>query len=336
VDWTPVDLPDLVAPWSANGVIADSDGLVVYGGIGDRPAVWTSRDGLSWAAAALPGGFGFPASAAASTTATVLLGAGTTSRCAHPFGEFLWRRTSGATSWDAVPFVEPLFCAGGFAEISETRDAFAVVGMGTGDQPFAWQSGDGMAWRDAAAGIPFDAPPSVVAGDAGGFLELGRGGRTDARTSIDGSAWSAVQAPPVPPAFNGDAPGMSPAVLLATPVGMLAIYQSDGADTRSAWRRNADGSWTEIKLVGFEPGDAISGGVTVLGTPFVFGGRQGTANLWTSIDLATWTHVPIPEAMAVLGLATFGGRTVLVVWIEPTGGPNVTRAYVTSNSLGGS
>ena len=35
-----------------------------------------------------------------------------------------------------------------------------------------------------------------------------------------------------------------------------------------------------------------------------------------SADLQTWTEVPIPQAAGIGGLASFGGRTVLV-----TGGP---------------
>jgi hypothetical protein len=333
-DWTLVELPDAVGVWFASGVIADADGFVVFGGVNDRPAAWTSADGDSWASAALPGGFGFPSDGASSLTATVLLGAGSTSLCAHPFGESLWRRGRGAQSWQAVPFVEPLFCAGGFAELAATDDAFAVVGMGTGDQPFAWQSDDGMTWRDAAAGIPFDVPPSLLAATDGGFLELGRGERTDVRASVDGRTWSAVEAPPVPPAFSGDAPGMSPAMLLATSLGVIAIYESDGASGRSAWLRNADASWSEVALQGFEPGDVISGGVEIGGRPFLFGSRQGAASLMTSTDLGTWVPVPIPEGGGVLGLASFGDRTMLVTYTpDPAGGPDVTRVYETSGSL---
>lgn len=335
--WTLVDLPDAIGAWFASGVIADSDGFVVFGGVNDRAAIWTSRDGDSWTSGALPGGFGFPSDGATSATAMVLLGAGSTSLCAHPFGESLWRREHGAQAWNAVAFDQPLFCAGGLADIAATRNAFAVVGMGTGDQPFAWQSDDGVTWRDAAAGLPVNAPPSLITATDGGFLEVGRGERTDVRASVDGKAWSPVEAPPVPPAFNGNAPGMSPALLLASALGVLAIYESDAASLRSAWQRNADLSWSEIALEGFEPGDVISAGITVDGKPFLFGSRGGAATLVTSTDLATWLPVRIPEAGAILGLASFEDRTVLVTYTpDPAGGPDVTRVYETSDSLDGS
>ena len=335
--WTLVDLPDATGVWFASGVIADPDGFVVFGGVNNRAAIWTSRDGNSWTSGALPGGFGFPSDTAASGTATVLLGGGSTSLCAHPFGESLWRREHGAQAWDPVPFDEPLFCAGGLADLAATRDAFAVVGMGTGDQPFAWQSDDGLTWRDAATGIPVEAPPSFITATDGGFLEVGRGERTDVRASVDGKRWSAVKAPPVPPAFNGGAPGMSPTLLLGTAFGVLAIYESDAAPLRSAWQRNADLSWSKVALEGFEPGDLILDGIAVGGRAYLFGSRGGAATLMTSTDLATWVPVRIPGAGGVLGLASIGGRTVLVTETpDPAGGPDATRVYETSNPLAGS
>jgi hypothetical protein len=325
--WTPIDLPGAAGVWFANGVIADADGFTVFGDINDRPAAWASPDGATWSSNALPGRSGFPSSGAASQAATVLIGGGSTDRCAHPFGQSLWRRARADATWQAVPFNQELFCAGGFENIAAFADAFAVVGTGTGDQPFAWQSSDGLAWRDAGQGLPFDAPPWLLAATDGGFIELGRGARTDVRVSVDGKAWSAVEAPPVPPAFNGDAPGMSPVALLATAQGVAAFYQSDGATTRSAWLRHADRSWSEIELEGFERGDVLTIGVTIDGTPILFGGRGRSARLWISPDLARWTAVPLPDVEAVLGLASFADRLVLVTKIPATGDPNVTRVY---------
>ena len=109
---TLVELPDATGVWFASGVIADPDGFTrLRRGQHDRAAIWTSRDGNSWASAALPGGFGFPSDAAASATATVLLGAGSTSLHppvpARPCGAGGARRPR---PWNAgAAFDEPLF-----------------------------------------------------------------------------------------------------------------------------------------------------------------------------------------------------------------------------------
>ena len=331
--WRPVELPDTGPTWVVGGVIADSRGFLVFGGDGGRPLVWTSGDGLEWRALALPGAVGFPpftspAEGAASADATVLLGGGSTSRCAHPSGYLVWRRAAGADTWDVAPFDEPLFCAGGLAEIAATQHSFAVVGMGTGDQPFAWQSEDGLAWRDAAGGMPQNAPPSVLAAFDGGFIELGRGERTDARVSEDGTRWIAVEAPPVPPAFAAGDTGMSPVALLSTRRGVLAAYEADDAGHDSAWHREADGSWAQVPLEGIVPGDFIAGGVGVDEVAYLFVGRGNAATLWRSNDLMTWRQVAIPTVSRLVGFASFGGRTVLVTSTTDAAGDDHPSVFV--------
>ena len=339
-DWTPIVLPDTGEVWSAAGVIADSSGFVVFGGIAGQPAAWTSTDGTRWQSVALPPAlgfpFGFPTNAAASADATVLLGGGSTSRCAHPAGETLWRRAAGREAWEWVPFVERLFCAGGLAEIAATEHSFAVVGMGTGDQPFAWQSADGLAWRDASQGLPANTPPSLIAAFDGGFMELGRGERTDVRTSVDGTAWTSAEAPPVPPAFNGNGTGMSPGVLVSTTAGVLAIYEPDSGGGRSAWRRGSDGSWSRASMTGVEPGDVIAAGVGIGANAYLLIRRGNAAALAISTDLETWALVEAPPVGALAGLASFGGRTVLVASTpDPATGDDRSAVFVRDGPPGG-
>jgi hypothetical protein len=338
--WTPIVLPATGEAWSAAGVIADSKGFVVFGGIAGHPAAWTSRDGTQWQPVALPPApgfpFGFPTKAAASADATVLLGGGSTSRCAHPAGETLWRRAAGGDAWEGVPFDERLFCAGGLSEIAATEHVFAVVGMGTGDQPFAWQSADGLAWRDASQGLPANTPPSLMAAFDGGFIELGRGERTDVRTSIDGTKWTSAEGPPVPPAFNGNGTGMSPGVLISTTAGVLAVYEPDGDGGRSAWRRGSDGSWSRSSMTGFEPGDVIAGGVGIGANAYLFIRRGNSAALAISPDLDSWALVEAPPVGALAGLASFGGRTVLVASTPDLGsGEDRSGVFVLDGVLGG-
>jgi hypothetical protein len=331
--WNPVELPEAIGQWRVGGVIADPDGFVVFGSVNQLPLAWSSPDGRAWDAVVLQGGKGFPSRAATSDDATVLLGAGGTERCAHPFGEFLWRRLHGDRNWVPVPFDE-LFCAGGFPSIAASEDLFVVAGMGTGDQPFAWRSDDGLRWFDAAAGLPFDLPPWALAATGGEFLELGRGQQTDARVTVDGTSWTSVPAPPAPPAFNAEPPGMDPAALLDTDGGLLAVYQAGDASRIAAWRRDEAGSWLEVPMP-TRPGDIISGGAFVDGRLFLFGTRAGVAYLLTSSDLATWAEVQVPEVGAILGLASAGKRTVLVTVMTDPDGDFLRSIVFETNGLPG-
>lgn len=312
--WDPIDLPDARGNRYANGVIADSDGFVVYGAAKGTAIAWTSADAADWDAVVL-GGEGAPTKAAATGDATVLIGGGSTSRCPHPFAEFLWRGVTGDRSWEVVPFNARLFCAGGFPAIAARDDMFMVAGMGTGDVPFAWSSPDGLDWLDSQAGLPLDAPPPwALAATEEDFIELGRGERTEVRTNRDGREWLVAVAPPVAPAFNEGGPGMSPAVLLATSEGALAIYQEDDAGLHSAWLRQADGSWAPAAIAGLGAGDWISGGTTLGDVTCLFlTRRHEPARVLVSTDLVTWRELSIPDVKAVLGLARFDARLVLVV-----------------------
>ncbi len=292
-------------------MIADADGFVVYGVVNMRAAAWTSTDGIVWKSLALAGSEGTPSAAAESDGATLLLGNGSTARCAHPDGEFMWRRAHGGQEWQPVAFDEALFCAGGFAHIAAGPSGFVVAGRGAGEQPFAWRSMDGLVWEDATAGLSFDAPPELLAATADEFLELGRGALTDARTTRD-FRWTRVEAPAVPPAFNPNgSAGTSPAALLSVPQGLLAIYASDDLASTTAWLRQADGSWAEIQSP-VQPGESVAGGAVIDGKPFVWGMSGGTAFLRTSKDLSAWIPIDLPAVGLVQGLAVFAGRTILV------------------------
>lgn len=323
VDWTLVNLPDAVGQWSAGGVIANAEGFVVYGGVNDRPAAWTSIDGLTWQSFALPGlpHQGFPAYAAATTTDTVLMGVGGTSQCAHPSREYLWRRRRGDDTWMAVPFVESLFCQGGLPKIAANDSGFAIAGTNAGEIPFAWHSADGLKWQDVSQGLPVDSPPALMTAIDGGFLFLGRGSRTDAEASLDGTNWAAVEAPPAPPAFNPNGGlAMSPELLIDTPHGPMAIYESDDGSAVSGWRRQPDSSWAEVSLAGFEPGALVAGGLAVGNRTYLSLIRAGRGTLVVSDDLATWTAIAVPPLNSFGDLAEFGGRLMLVGSVNDAAG----------------
>jgi hypothetical protein len=329
VAWTQLDLPDAIGVWHASGVIADADGFVIYGGVNDVPAAWTSGDGLGWTSVALAGREGQPSAAAASADATVLIGGGSTSRCAHPVGEFLWRRVHGEAEWNQVPFREDLFCAGGSFSIAAREDLFMVAGMGTGDQPFAWRSADGLTWDDAAAGIPFDLPPWAIGVSDEQFFELGRGGQPDVRVTVDGTAWARIDPPPVAPAFNGDQPGMEPVVALGTGGGATAIYSADDGSATAAWRRDGPSSWLEVPMPVAAFIERVSGATMIFGVPYLFIQGAGRARLSVSRDLVTWADVDVPDVAVILGLARHRDRLVLVgARLDADGEPTQYVAFV--------
>jgi hypothetical protein len=316
IDWTPASLPDTAGSWLANGVVADAEGFLLFGAANDRPAVWTSADAEAWKSMPLAGlgvGLGaFPAYAARSDAATVLIGVGGTNQCAHPAREYLWRRGASDETWAAVPFVEALFCAGGVATLAATPAGFAVAGTNAGGIPFAWQSTDGSTWLDAGRGLAIDSPPAVLAAIDDGFLLLGRGERTIAEASVDGRSWTIVQAPPVPPAFNTNGGlAMSPVVLIDTVLGPLAIFESDDG-LHSAWRRLPDDSWAGVTLANLVPPGRVSGGVSIDDRTYLFLIAGGRGRLVVSKDLSAWTEILIPPLSSINGLAELGGRLVLV------------------------
>lgn len=317
--WTRAELPDTAINWIVSGVIADPDGFVVYGSATDRAAVWTSADGVTWQSMALPGfaqpDGGSPSHAAMSGDATVLVGVGGSSQCAHPSREYIWRRVHGDAGWAAAPFVENLFCLGGIPDLAANDDTFVVAGTSSGETPFAWRSIDGLAWHDTGRGLPADSPPTLVTTTDAGFLLVGRGSRTDAEASVDGSSWTPVEAPPVPPAFNPVGDGMTAAALVPTAGGPLAIYESDDATVLSAWRRLADGTWEEVPLGALGPGAGVTDGVTIDGLSYLLLIRDGRAGLVSSTDLTTWTDIAVPPMDSISGIATFGGQAVLTGWV---------------------
>jgi hypothetical protein len=330
--WTLVGLPEVGDSWYPGGAIADGTGFVIYGGVDQRPAAWTSDDGRAWTPVALPGFGGFPSEAAWSPVATVLVGVGGMGRCAHPSGELIWRRLAGQSDWQLAPF-EDILCAGGIPRVAAGATAFVVAGSSAGDSSFAWVSPDGLRWMDESLQLPVSAPPLELTWTGTQFLALGGFDVQRAYTSIDGSKWKGTQAPPEAPPFPAvpvPAVGKRAVALLATAKDTVAFYESDDATAVSEWQRQGDGSWRELQPSGLEPGDAIRRGVVLEGRPFLFVSRPSGAELVTSADLATWTSVSIPEVSGIEGLATFGGRAILVASVaDPAGGQDRSMVFVT-------
>jgi hypothetical protein len=317
LSWTEIVRPDDDPLWGAQGMLSDADGFLLYGGVGDQLMTWSSADGRSWSAAPLPGVTEGPSLAAATSDATVLVAITGTNRCAHPVGEWLWRRVAGQQEWAAVPFEPGLFCAGGIPQIAASNDAFVVAGTGTGEQPFSWRSVDGLHWFDVSNGLSFDAPPALLASTPDGFVEIGRGSITDIRI-LRNSGWTAMSAPPVPPAFNGELPGLEPAVALLTNAGLFAFFQREDPLKWSAWLRRPGGQWIEVGIAGLPLG-FVQGGTTIRGQPYLFVFDGQLTHLVGSADQQTWTEVATPPLSQIGGVAVFDGRALLWGNKDPVG-----------------
>ena len=317
--WAPIGLPDREAGILVNGVNADASGFLVLGSVNGRSAVWTSADAATWSADALGPGES-AREAAVAPTMTIVVGLGGTSLCAHPFGEFVWRRLAGSANWEAAPFVESEFCMGGIPRIATGNGTTVIAGSSQGDSPFAWVSGDGLAWTDESRQLAADSAPSILAWTGSRYVILVRGEVTRAYASSDGRRWSALPPPPVPPAFAANANGMSPAALLSTKAGTFAVYGSEDASVLIELRLGDDNSWTDVRPSGLPPGAAVTGGAVVEGRLYLFSSVPGAAGVWASDDGATWRAIQVPPADEIVGLATFQGRAVLV---ETRNDPNL-------------
>ncbi len=310
--WVELNLAD-AGPTHLAGVVANPDGFVVFGSVGPVPTVWTSPDGLEWVAARLPGFDVAPSQAVASDDGIVLLGQGSTDECARSDRAFVWVRSRGEVEWIRAAFNE-LFCAGGFARIATNGGRVVVAGTGTGEQPFAWVSDDGLTWRDGTPGLDLDAPLWRLTATDEDFLVLSHGAPMSAYASPTGAGWRLVGAPPVLPPPNG----LQAWALLSTPLGVFAFVGDEDAVPFTAWRRDVDGSWTELEILGLGPGDFLAGGFVIDGHPYLLVHRNGEGRVLTSEDLETWLEVPVPKVGSIAGMATHAGRTVLVASVfEP-------------------
>jgi hypothetical protein len=145
--------PDL-ASWSQGGgidgqvlaVAADAHGFVSVGSDDRSPAVWTTSDGRSWMAVALP----VPAGASSAVlqqvasdgTRLAALGQATTPAGVVPFAEV---SVNGGATWLQVPFASP-GAGTSFTALVGGSDGFTAVGQYGSGMPAAWTSADGTVW----------------------------------------------------------------------------------------------------------------------------------------------------------------------------------------------
>ncbi|MBI2775643.1 MAG: hypothetical protein HYX57_00020 [Chloroflexi bacterium] len=293
---------------------AGPSGLVILGGrfgpAGFIGATWTSADGTLWRMQATPG-FMAPSAGAAIGNVEVLLGAGETNRCAHPAGETTWARRDGG-DWSAAPFQQSLFCAGGGPELAAGDGSFVIAGSGTGDQPFAWWSIDGLLWRDIP--IPVD-PFVIVRGlvwDDGMFWIIGRGeGGIVARTSPDGQKWSGWLT------LIGR-PGIDP--LAVAPLDGTPILFTKDAGRDDVWQLTGPDTAVVVRPSGLEAlrGNVAQAVAAAAGRLYVTLDTPQGSRLVTSLEGMSWSEVALPplRGLRITGIADDGSHVLIVGAIE--------------------
>jgi hypothetical protein len=302
--WHLVTLPQQATIATVLDVAAGSARIVAVGGAvttGSAKA-WSSADGgRTWVAESLPPDSRTPIRVVAWGDRFLVVGAGEFN-CPHPFALQTWLGSAGG-SWTPAP-ADPMFCVGGSAEVAVHDGTAVMVGIGSGDVPFAWSSTDGLHWTDRGAIRP-DTLPNVVMADASGFTVFGSSPSAPwvARSS-DGATWQSEALPgtgsvSVLAAFTRNG---APAAIVSSGSGIGVISR----DSAGAWQAEA-GEGLDPGLVGRIV--AVDGGLVAVG-----GGETGPA-LWASKDGTTWRPAMLPSGSgagtAFTSATIIGGGAVL-------------------------
>jgi hypothetical protein len=290
-----------------------------------------SSDGITWEPDPISSTFASPSTFHVVGGRLLALGAGGTSKCAHPFALDTWARGADGT-WTEAPWMEA-FCAGlGWGTLLDRDGTAALLGAGSGDQPLSWASKDGLHWRDAHPDLS-DVYPRAAVVDGHAILVFGSGpdGRPVAVRSIDGTLFGAAPFPGLPAE--------------ATVIGALwhgaalDVFVGDGQALGVA-RRDGSGAWA-ITPAGGIRADQI-GRISAVGDRLIAIGSDvnGRPLAWSSIDGLAWTAVAPPNAgpdTSVTAMAEIDGTLVLVGGADlPDGSATIGAVWVGSPELLGS
>lgn len=320
--WLRIDL-GIPPSVSLNGAYAGPQGLVILGGAfgeaGSGGFTWTSPDGATWTLSPTPGQLE-PSLGTALGDLEVIVGGGEISTCAHPFGETTWARRSGGR-WLAAPF-QDVFCAGGQPILTAGDGRFVIAGSGTGDQPFAWWSVDGLAWHDVPP--PVDPFPLVrgVTFDGGEFWMIARG-ETDllARTSSDGVTWT-------PWSGLAGTEGADAVTLLPMKGTPLVLTTGAGASILKLGLAGGAPVVVDVLPVG-QAVDWAMGYATPSGRLYLVLTTGATRTL-TSVDGANWDSVSLPPipGFTVTGIADDGTHLLILGSVSAADGSNSSSGWL--------
>lgn len=325
--WTLVDVPE-PGTWYAD--IAATPSLLAVvgttGPAGQAPLAWTSADGEVWSVEHLGADGPTPQTAVAWGDRLLVVGAGQSSRCAHPAALDSWLRDADGR-WSEAPWDE-LFCVGGTSAVAVAADHVLRVGSGTGDVPFLWGSRDGLRWTASPIGFGAGAP-QAAATIAGTDLVFGtRPGGAWVSRSTDGLTWSPLTSLGTSPTAD---------VIAAVPLGgRLAVVLRDSTGAVGTLS-TADGqTWTSAPAVGLE-GRSVAKVVGAGDGLAAIGGDEAGPRLWISADGGTWRPVALPAeagraTSTLTGATTYAGRAWLVGQME-VGGHSVGAVWVGPEAL---
>ena len=307
--WQRVDLTGIASPGVVTAVIVSNGRFLAVGAGGDdapKSIGLVSPDGLTWLSEAMASEYGTPSGLLNIGEAVIAIGAGGTSRCAHPFALDSWARSVDGR-WSEAAWNES-FCAGlNQAHLVAWRGAVWLVASGSGDQPFDWSSADGLHW--AARGTVGGILPTAAVVDGDALLAFGTDdtGAAAARRTADGVHWTAVTMPPprsttIPAAFVRD--------------GALRVFLDDNGRI-AVLTRDATGKPAIVPAKGME-------GVADAGTFVDVGDRlvrlsedaDGLPVGWSSVDGVAWAPIQLPADSGpgtnLRGVAVLNGTAVLV------------------------
>jgi hypothetical protein len=243
-------------------------GVIAVGLIDDRPATWTSADGLTWAATTAP----FAMTKAGTDTISIT------------------GVSAAADGWIAVGREDPA---------CNTNCGLEPV------RALVWISGDGIHWtRVSDQASLAGAAMTAVARGGPGFVAVGLAGiRAAAWTSSDGAIWSRVpdaasfhELPGTDPALWTSMTGIAAGHAIIVGVGLDGNGGAHGPSGRAWW--SADGTtWATADGEDFVSGGEIDVRLTsVAVTPegYLAGGfstGRCTGGLWASTDGRAWRCV---------------------------------------------
>jgi hypothetical protein len=320
--WQPVSLPAADPLVGYGTVVATPTGFVVAGGYVDRPAAWSSPDGVVWLENSIPGDTRNPSQSIVWGDRVLLVGVGEFGPgCGHPFAIDTWVG-DGTGSWLHAPF-QQIFCAGGLPSVATAGDLAVIVGAGTGDVPYAWTSADGLHWEDHPGAFADIGLPFTVLATTAGFVTIGVGEQgTWFERSADGVRWRDLVILPAPRdarPIGATVVGTRLVVMLGEPAGTVVRLSSEEASTWTVDR--VDG----LVATALNRIEAVPGGLVALG------GDDTGPTMFVSPDGLAWRRVVLPETARggyVTDVAVGNGRAVMVGGAIGANGETSSAAWV--------